>query len=49
MFVIEEKVLLFFFYRAPNYYNFLLAAQVLLNIKVSVQPCLVSVGVLWDG
>ncbi len=40
MFVIEEKVLLIFFLKA---------AQVLLKIKVSVEPCLVSVVVLMRG
>ncbi len=42
-------MLLIFFYCAPNYFIFLLAAQVLLKIKVSVEPCLVSVVVLMRG
>ncbi len=42
IFVIEQKVLL-------NFFFFLLAAQVLLKIKVSVEPCLVSVVVLMRG
>ncbi len=44
IFVIEEL----FFYCAPNYF-FLLAAQELLKIKVSIEPCLVSVVVLMRG
>ncbi len=45
--VIEEKVLLNCFTESPMFFFyflfFLLAAQVLLKIKVSVEPCLVSV------
>ncbi len=48
MFVIEEKVLLNFFTVPLIFINFL-AAQVLLNIKVSVELCLVSVVVLMRG
>ncbi len=40
IFVIEEVLLIFF--TVPLFF-FLLAAQVLLKIKVSVEPCLVSV------
>ncbi len=48
IFVIEHKMLLiFFFYCAPFFFK--LAAQVLLKIKVSVEPCLVSVVVLMRG
>ncbi len=47
IFVTEEKVLLNYFYCAPNF--FLLAAQLLLKIKVSIEPCLVSVVVLMRG
>ncbi len=41
----KEKMLLICFYCASNFF-FLLAAQELLKIKVSVEPCLVSVVVL---
>ncbi len=41
IFVIEQKVLLIFLY--------LLAAHVLLKIKASIEPCLVSVVVLMRG
>ncbi len=46
IFVIEEVLLIFF--TVPLFF-FLLAAQVLLKIKVSVEPCLVSVVVLMRG
>ncbi len=46
-FVIDEKVLLNFF-TVPLFF-FPLAAQELLKIKVSVEPCLVSVVVLMRG
>ncbi len=48
IFVIEEKVLLIFFYCAPIIF-FKLAAHELLKIKVCVEPCLVSVVVLMRG
>ncbi len=47
IFVIEEVLLIFF--TVPLFFYFLLAAQVLLKIKVSVEPCLVSVVVLMRG
>ncbi len=47
VFVIDEKVLLNFF--TVPLICFLLAAQELLKIKVSVEPCLVSVVVLKRG
>ncbi len=47
IFVIEKKVLQNFLLW-PNYYFFLLAAQVLLKIIVSVEPCLASV-VVWEA
>ncbi len=46
-FVIEEKMLLNFFTVPLIFY--LLAAQELLKIKVSIEPCLVSVVVLMRG
>ncbi len=47
IFVIEEKVL-FFFFTVPLIY-FLISSTRLLKIKVSVEPCLVSVMVLMRG
>ncbi len=47
IFVIEDKVLSIFF-TVPLIF-FLLAAQVLLKRKVSVEPCLVRVVVLMRG
>ncbi len=47
IFVIEEKMLLNFFYYAPNIFIFLISSTS--APKVSVEPCLVSVVLLKRG